>query len=115
MQAVILAAGKGVRMLPLTKDRPKPLIEVAGKTLLERNLDQMIGLADEVILVVGYKKEMIMEKFGDNYKGMRIVYVVQEEQLGTGHALLQTEEKVKGKFLMLNGDDMGMIFIQEKI
>lgn len=93
-------------MLPLTKDRPKPLLEVAGKSLLEHNLGQMIGLVDEVILVVGYKKKMIMEKFGDDYKGIRIVYVEQKEQLGTGHALLQTKGKVKDKFLMLNGDDL---------
>jgi len=106
MQAVILAAGKGIRMLPLIKDKPKPLIEVAGKSLLEHNLNQMVGLVDEVIIVVGYLKEQIMEKFGDNYKGMKLVYVVQEEQLGTGHALLQVEKKVKGRFLMLNGDDL---------
>lgn len=106
MQAVILAAGKGIRMLPLTKDRPKPLIEIAGKSLLEHNLDQTVGLVDEAIIVVGYKKEMIMEKFGKEYKGIKLIYVVQEEQLGTGHALLQTEGKVEGKFLMLNGDDL---------
>ncbi len=106
MQAVILAAGKGRRMMPLTLDRPKPLIETAGKSLLENNLDNLVGLVSEVILVVGYKKEMIMEKFGKEYKGIGVIYVVQEEQLGTGHALLQAEEKVKGKFLMLNGDDL---------
>ncbi|MBR9683505.1 NTP transferase domain-containing protein [Candidatus Woesearchaeota archaeon] len=106
MQAVILAAGKGTRMLPLTKDRPKPLIEVAGKSLLEHNLDQMAGLVDEVIIVVGYLKEQIMERLGEDYKGMRIKYVVQEKQLGTGHALLQTESNITGKFLMLNGDDL---------
>jgi bifunctional UDP-N-acetylglucosamine pyrophosphorylase/glucosamine-1-phosphate N-acetyltransferase len=106
MQAVILAAGKGMRMRPLTLEMPKPLIKVAGKSLLEHNLDNLVGLVDEVILVVGYKKEMIMEKFGREYKGINVVYVVQEKQLGTGHALLLTGGKVNGKFLMLNGDDL---------
>ncbi|MFH1683113.1 MAG: bifunctional sugar-1-phosphate nucleotidylyltransferase/acetyltransferase [Candidatus Woesearchaeota archaeon] len=106
MQAVILAAGKGSRMYPLATDKPKPLVEVANKPVLEHNLDQMLGLVDEVILVVGYKKDMIMEKFGDNYLGIKIIYVVQEEQLGTGHALLQTEKKIRGSFLVMNGDDL---------
>lgn len=106
MQAVILAAGKGTRMYPLATDKPKPLVEVANKPVLEHNLDQMLGLVEEAILVVGYKKDMIIEKFGDNYLGIRITYVVQEEQLGTGHALLQTESKIKGSFLVMNGDDL---------
>ncbi|MFC1686859.1 sugar phosphate nucleotidyltransferase [Nanoarchaeota archaeon] len=106
MQAVILAAGKGMRMRPLTLEKPKPLIEIAGKSILEHNLDQLVGLVEEVIIIIGYKKEMIIEKFGDNYKDTKITYVVQEEQLGTGHALLQAEEKVTDKFLMLNGDDL---------
>lgn len=106
MQAVILAAGKGTRMLPLTKDIPKPLVEVSGKSLLEHNLDQMIGLVDEAIIVVGHLKEKIIERLGSDYGGIHLVYVVQEEQLGTGHALLQAEDNLDGKFLMFNGDDL---------
>jgi len=106
MQAVILAAGKGTRMYPLTIDKPKPLVEVANKPVLEHNLDQMLGIVEEAIIVVGYKKDMIIDRFGNNYMGMKLTYVVQEEQLGTGHALLQTEQKIKGKFLVLNGDDL---------
>jgi len=106
MQAVILAAGKGTRMYPMTAKKPKPLVEVANKPVLEHNLDQMLGLVEEAIIVVGYKKDMIMKRFGNNYMGMKLTYVVQEEQLGTGHALLQAEGKIKGKFLVLNGDDL---------
>lgn len=106
MQAVILAAGKGIRMYPLTIEKPKPLIEVANKPVLAHNLDQMLGLVEEAIIVVGYKKDMIIKKFGNNYGGIKLTYVVQEEQLGTGHALLQAEGKVKGKFLVVNGDDL---------
>ena len=65
MQAVILAAGEGVRLRPLTLERPKPLIKVDGKTLLEHNLDQLVGVIDEVILVIGYKGNMIKEYIGN--------------------------------------------------
>ena len=106
MQAVILAAGKGTRMYPMALDKPKPLIEVANKPVLEHNLEQMLGLVSEVVIVVGYKKDMIINRFGDNYKGMKITYVVQEEQLGTGHAVLMAEKFVSEKFLVLNGDDL---------
>jgi len=106
MQAIILAAGKGTRMYPMALDKPKPLIEVANKPVLEHNLEQMLGLVSEVVIVVGYKKDMIINRFDDNYKGMKITYVVQEEQLGTGHAVLMAEKFVTEKFLVLNGDDL---------
>jgi NDP-sugar pyrophosphorylase family protein len=106
MQAIILAAGEGKRLRPLTLDKPKPLVEVNGKPLLEHNLDNLVGFIEEVILIIGYKGEKIKEKYGDSYKGMKLKYVEQKEQLGTGHALLQAEDLVKGKFLVLNADDL---------
>ena len=106
MQAVILAAGKGTRMLPLTENRPKPLLKIANKTILEHNLEQMEGLVDEAIIVVGYKKEMIKELIGDCYKNIKIKYVEQKETLGTGHALETASELLEDKFLVLCGDDL---------
>ncbi len=108
MQAVILAAGKSTRTYPLTLTRPKPLIKIGEKTLLEHNLEQLDGLTDEVILVVGYKKDMLLnfiDKIKDRYK-FKIKFVEQKEQLGTGHALLQVQELVKDKFLLMMGDDL---------
>ena len=61
MQAVILAAGKSTRTYPLTLTKPKPLLKVAGKTIIEHNLEQLVGLVDEVFVVIGYKAEMIKE------------------------------------------------------
>ena len=58
MKAVILAAGKSTRTWPLTVNVPKPLLKVANKSIIERNLDELQGIADEAILVVGFKKEM---------------------------------------------------------
>ena len=108
MQAIILAGGKSTRTYPLTITRPKPLLKVANKTLLEYNFDALDGLVEEVILVVGYKKEMIKEfvdKVKGNYK-FKIKFISQKEQLGTGHAVLVCEEAVKGRFLLLMGDNI---------
>jgi len=106
MQAVILAAGKSTRTHPLTLTRPKVLLRAANKTIIEHNLDQLQGLVDEAIIIVGFKKEMIEELIGTEYKGMKISYVEQTEQLGTGHALLQAREAILDRFIVMNGDDL---------
>ncbi len=105
MQAVILAAGRSTRTFPLTLTRPKPLLMLANKTLLEHKLDALHGLVDEAIIVVGYKQEMIRQAIGHEYRGMRIHYVEQEEQKGTGHAFLLVKNRIKGRFIALYGDD----------
>jgi len=76
MQAVILAAGKSTRTYPLTLTKPKPLLKVADTTVIEHNLDQLRGVVDEVIIVVGYKAEMMQEYLGENYRGIKIRYVM---------------------------------------
>jgi len=106
IKAVILAAGWGTRMRPLTYTRPKPLLKIAGKSLLEHNLDQLEGLVEEVILVVGYKSELIRKELGEEYRGIKIKYVTQKEQLGTGDATETALPFLNNKFLVLNGDDL---------
>ncbi|MDO8740163.1 MAG: sugar phosphate nucleotidyltransferase [Candidatus Woesearchaeota archaeon] len=106
MQAIILAAGNSTRTLPLTVTRPKSLLKIANKSILAHNLEQLEDLVDEVILVVGFKAEMIKATFGNKYKQITIKYVEQKEQLGTGHALLQAEEYAKERFIVLGGDDL---------
>ena len=106
MQAVILAAGKSTRTYPLTITRPKPLLPIANKPLLEHTLDSLLGVVNEVILIVGYKKGMIQSRFGKSYKGMRLRYVDQKEQLGTGHALLMAKPFIKGRLIVMAGDDL---------
>lgn len=106
MKAVILAAGKGKRMRPLTFTTPKPLLKINGKPILQHTLEQLKGLVDEVLVVVGYKGDMIKEYFGDEFEGLRIKYVYQEKPMGTGHALLQVKDYIKGRFLMMYGDDI---------
>ncbi len=106
MQAVIFAAGKSTRTYPLTLTRPKPLLEIAGNTLLEHNLKQLRGLAEEVIIVIGYKGSMIRSRVGEAFGSMKIIYVEQNKIEGTGSALLACRHLLKDKFLVLLGDDL---------
>jgi len=105
-QAVILAAGKGKRFQPLTNYRPKPLLKVLNKTILEYNLDQLNNLVREVILVVGYQGEKIKKIIGKRYKNLKIKYIFQKKQLGTANAAKKTLPLIGDKFLLLNGDDL---------
>ncbi len=106
MQAVILCAGKSTRTYPLTLSTPKPLLKIANKTILEHNLEQLRGLVNEVIIVIGYKKEMVKNLFGNKHSSIKLTYVEQKEQHGTGHALLQAKNILKDRFVLLNGDDL---------
>jgi len=106
MQAVILAAGRGVRMGSLTSDSPKPLIRLKGRPILEYTLASLPDEVSEVIFVVGYKSEMIKAHFGVSFGGRKISYAVQEDLNGTAGALRSAEKFLKGEFLVLNGDDL---------
>ncbi len=107
MQCVILAAGEGTRMRPLTLEYPKPLIEVCGKPLLAHIIDALPHVVDEVIVVVGYKGEMIRSHFGESYGKRRMRYVVQENPKGgTADALFAARALIAGKFLVMYGDDI---------
>jgi len=106
MQAVILAAGKSTRTYPITLTRPKCLVKIANKPIIQHNLENLHGLVDEAIVVVGYMKEMIKDFLGSEFHGIRITYVEQKEQLGTAHALLAAEKSIKGRFMVMMGDDI---------
>ena len=106
MKAVILAAGEGQRMRPLTYTRPKVMIHLAGKPILEHLLLEIrkAGLED-FIFVVGYKDEAVRNHFQEGRKwGVKIEYAYQGKQLGTAHALKMVEEFVESEFLLANGD-----------
>lgn len=106
MQAVILAAGKSTRTYPLTLTRPKPLLKVANKAILEYNLEAIQDIADEIILVVGYKKDMIKDFISKNFPKLNVNFVEQKEQLGTGHAVQILEPYIKDKFILMLGDNV---------
>ncbi|MFQ3295471.1 MAG: NDP-sugar pyrophosphorylase family protein, partial [Natrialbaceae archaeon] len=106
MKAVILAAGEGNRLEPLTANRPKPMIPVANKPVLEYVVEAVADAGiQEIVLVVGYERSRIQSHFGDGDDwDVAIEYAVQEKQLGTGHAALQARPHVDEPFLVLNGD-----------
>lgn len=107
MQAVILAAGEGKRLWPLTEDRPKPMVLVGGRPILEHALETLPEEIDEIILVVGYKQEKIKEYFGDEWQGRRLTYVHQPEPKGTGEALERARPLLReGRFLIMYADDL---------
>ncbi len=106
MKAVILAAGQGTRMRPLTDRRPKVMLPIGNKPILEHIIDEAVD-ADirEFVIVTGYMENSIREYFGDgSQKNVSIDYVLQEKQNGTGHAIGCAEEYVDDSFIVLNGD-----------
>lgn len=105
MKALILAAGLGKRMRPITLETPKALVELKGKSLLEHVLENCRGVGiDECVLVVGYLKEKIIERFGEEFKGMKLQYVVQEEVSGTAKAVELGKSFFGEEFLVLSAD-----------
>ncbi|WP_332900056.1 UTP--glucose-1-phosphate uridylyltransferase AglF [Haladaptatus sp. CMSO5] len=107
MQAVVLAAGKGTRLRPLTDDKPKGMVEVAGKPILTHCFEQLKNLgATEFHVVVGYRKEAIISYYGDDFEGIPITYSHQREQNGLAHALLTVEEHIDDDFMLILGDNI---------
>ncbi len=107
-QAVILAAGEGQRLRPFTVTRPKAMISIADKPILQFIVEALAqnGIRN-IIFVVGYRKEQVYDYMGSGEQfGVDITYVTQETQLGTAHALSQVKEKVGDEFLVLSGDNL---------
>ena len=108
MKAVILAAGEGTRMRPLTETTPKPLIDLNGKTIIERIIESLPDEITEVVLVVEYKKEKIKDFLGNNFLNKKITFVNQGEKRGTFGALYSTKDIFQQgeRFIVLNADDI---------
>ena len=116
MKAVVLAAGEGTRLRPLTEDKPKGMVEVAGKPILTHCFEQLIELgADELLVVVGYKKQVIINHFEDEFEGVPITYAHQREQNGLAHALLTVEEHIDDDFMLMLGDNIFQANLQDVI
>ncbi len=104
MQAVILAAGEGSRLRPLTRSKPKAMLPVANRPLIEYVIDALLenGIRD-IVVVVGYRKEDVIRHL--NKLDAPIQVVVQERQLGTADALRAAESEITDDFLVLPGDN----------
>jgi D-glycero-alpha-D-manno-heptose 1-phosphate guanylyltransferase len=105
-EAIVLAGGLGTRLRSVVSDLPKALAPIAGQPFLAYLLQFLEGQGiRRVVLAVGYRKEAIQAAFGSRYRGLELVYSVEDEPLGTGGALLQALAHVDGAFaFVLNGD-----------
>lgn len=109
MKAVILAGGFGKRLKPLTDNRPKPMIEILDKPILEWQIKHLAkNNIKEIIICVGYLKEQIIDYIASGNKfDVHVAYTVEDEPLGTGGALKNTYSLLKDEkngFFMINGD-----------
>lgn len=106
MKAVILAAGEGNRMRPLTYTRPKVMLPISNRPILEHLLvEARKAGVNEFVFVVGYHDEQVRDYFGGGEKwDARIEYCNQRKQLGTADAIRMVEGLVDGRFLVMNGD-----------
>jgi len=106
LKAVVLAAGEGRRLRPLTQTRPKHMVQVGGRPLLEHHLFSLrdAGIR-EILLIVNYKADQIKRHFGDGSEfGIKIEYAHQKETRGTADAFALAEDYVDGDFLATYGD-----------
>lgn len=101
-----MAAGKGVRMLPLTENTPKPLLTIKDKVILDWTISQLPGKIDQIIMVIGYRGEQVREHVKKYHSEKNVIFVEENEAKGTGYAVKVCQPYVKGKFLVLNGDDL---------
>ena len=106
MKAVILAAGEGNRMRPLTHSRPKVMLRIANKPLIEHLViaGEAAGISD-FIFIVGYRDDQVREYFGDGERwGVRIQYRLQRDPQGTADAVGKVRDLMNDPFLVMNGD-----------
>jgi NDP-sugar pyrophosphorylase family protein len=108
MKAVLLAAGKGTRLRPLTDEKPKVMIPIAGKPILEHHVEHLAGAGiREIFINLHHLPERVMSHFGDGRKwGVRIRYSFEPEILGTAGAVKKIEAELRGgPFLVVYGDN----------
>ncbi|AWB27525.1 bifunctional sugar-1-phosphate nucleotidylyltransferase/acetyltransferase [Halococcoides cellulosivorans] len=106
MQTVVLAAGEGTRMGPLTDATPKPMLPVGDRPLVAHVADAAVAAgATELIVVVGYEAEAIRSYFGSAYRGVPVTFAHQPERLGTADAVRTARDRLDGPFAVLNGDN----------
>lgn len=106
MDGVVFAAGRGTRLRPLTDETPKPMLEVGGEPLVVRCLRRLVALgADRVIVVVGYRADVIRDHVGATFADVPVVYAHQDEPRGMAHALLAAAPSVTDDMLLIDGDN----------
>ncbi|MFC2048058.1 bifunctional sugar-1-phosphate nucleotidylyltransferase/acetyltransferase [Chloroflexota bacterium] len=107
-QAIILAAGEGQRLRPFTVTKPKGMLSIAGKPILQYVIEALAqnGIRN-IVIVVGYRREEVFDYVGAGEQfGVDIAYITQEKQLGTAHALAQAKDVAEDEFLVLPADNL---------
>ncbi|MBU4241999.1 MAG: nucleotidyltransferase family protein, partial [Nanoarchaeota archaeon] len=114
-KALILAGGKGERLKPITNEMPKPMVPLQGKPILQHAIDLMKrhGIA-EIYLSIGYKGDKIKEYFGDGSRfGVKIIYIEENEPLGTAGPLRLAKKYLTETFVMCNADELKNIDLMD--
>lgn len=107
MKGVVPAAGEGTRLRPHTDDQPKGVVEVAGRPLLAHCFETLLELGvDGLVVVIGYRGDQIVDRFGDTFEGVPVEYVVQDEPVGLADAVRRAGEHIETDFLVCNGDNV---------
>lgn len=107
MDALVPAAGEGTRLRPLTADHPKGLVSVGGEPLLAYVFETARTLgAERLVIVIGYRGDCIVDRFGESYEGTPIEYVTQPSSRGLADAIRRARDLVDGHVLLLNGDNV---------
>lgn len=117
MKAIILAGGLGTRLRPLTETTPKPLLPIKNKPTMQRSIENLkkYGIVD-IILAISYRADKIKEYFGDGSSlGVNLSYSVEDEPLGTGGAVKQASEQIDNEFILVWGDNLMDIKVNELI
>lgn len=114
MEALILAGGFGTRIRPLTYSRPKPLLPIANRTMIERVLDCMPKAVDTVLLPTNYLGEAVRAHF-EEHPDPRLVFVDEPEPLGTGGAIKNCEDRLTGPFIVFNADIVSSIRLEDLV
>ncbi|OUJ19260.1 N-acetylglucosamine-1-phosphate uridyltransferase [Methanonatronarchaeum thermophilum] len=109
MKAVVLAGGRGTRLRPLSLERPKPLVPIHGRAILDWIIDSLPGYFDEVLLACNYMKDEINRYYGGRDVGVEVRVVDEPRPLGTGGAIKNMEPYIDGDFVVFNGDILSSI------
>lgn len=105
--AVVLAAGEGSRLRPLTRYRPKPMLPVANRPIIEYVIDALLQVnITNILVVVGHRHTRIRDHLMQRYPDVEVSYVRQHNQLGSGDALAQATDGITGPFVVVNGDNV---------
>jgi D-glycero-alpha-D-manno-heptose 1-phosphate guanylyltransferase len=118
ISAIILAGGLGTRLRSVVPDLPKPMAPICGRPFLAYNFDYWIRQGvNRFVLSVGYRHEVIIDYFGNSYKGAELVYVIEQTPLGTGGGLLLAAHEMgqNEPFLVLNGDTFFAVNLKDLI